>query len=232
MPGYQNKVGGIVTQFSDSFARGTLNPSGLLPWEQTIMAKLPISTPFNVGGYTCNGTNLVASSFGQDAPTYTMPAVLRCSALTYRLVSGQTQHCKCTFIAQNAVANSSGPSVLTDVQGVPSSNGGCYGILVIGAGACRLVKMTGGSSTWVENDLVAPIPGITLVNGSIMRISAQVNPGSVFLTVTINGVVATTFTDNTPLLTGVPGFFESSISQSAGVPGQVTFGSLQCGLGL
>jgi len=233
MPGYQVKVPGNVTRVQDSFNRGVLQPSGSLIWSVCNMNILPVTTPFAIGNAACQavGTGqMVLSCYGQTNPLYSAPAALQCIALTSRLLWGQTQYAQVKYISQ--LGNlSAGPAVMVDVQGV-NSGGGCYAILFIGPPGTRLVKMVGGSSLWTESDLIAPIPGDVQSNGDVYRLSCQRQGASNFLTVTKNGTVIATFTDNTPLTTGVPGLTEVSLSIAAGVPGQLIVSAGDFGLGL
>ena len=221
-----------VLRVTDTFNRAALNPSGKPIWTEYIMFKLPVGTPYLIGGYggSTAPVGLNMTCLGQNNATSPYPAVLQCIGLDSS-VWGKSQYMQATYVQQSAVVMSAGPAVMVDVQGSIASNGACYAVLFIGGPASRLVKMTGGSNLWTENSLVDPIPGDVPTNGDVYRIACQVGASNI-ITVKKNGVQIATFTDNTPLSTGLPGFTQSSIQQTAGVDGSVIMSNVDCGLGL
>src|SRR6516165_4696219 len=62
MSGYAQKVGGAVTQFSDTFNRGTLNPLGQNSWTHILQTLIPIANPFTYGTAFCNGASQIVLS--------------------------------------------------------------------------------------------------------------------------------------------------------------------------
>lgn len=222
---------------SDTFNRGTLNPagsSGGILWAPFIMGVIPISTPFLIAGATCQvgpPQGVVLSALGQTNPTDVWPIVLASTQFTPGLVWGKTQFSQCTYNSQTAIACSGGPAVMVDFQGSPAATGSCYCLLFVGGSATRLVRFNASGNAYTENDLIAPIPGDVSHAGDVYRLSYNV--ATHLLTVTKNGSVLTTFTDNAgPLSSGVPGFAMGTVGQTAGVPGQIILQNWSGGLGL
>lgn len=236
-----NVLGGggapLVTQAADTFNRGTLNPNGptgRILWAPFIMGIVPINTPFLIAGATCQvgpPQGIVLSALGQTNPLYVCPIVLASTQFTQSAVWGQTQFSQCTYNSQTAIACSAGPAVMVDFQGEPAATGACYCILFVGGSATRLVRFNAAGNAYTENDLIAPIPGDVSHAGDVYRLSYNV--GTHLLTVTKNGSVLTTFTDNAgPLSSGLPGFAMGTVTQTAGTPGQVILQNWSGGLGL
>ena len=230
MSGYAQKVGGAVTQFSDTFNRGTLNPLGQNSWTHILQTLIPIANPFTYGTAFCNGASQIVLSGQGNGNAGAIPTILPCTALTYSRLYGQTQFVQGTFQSLlNAVAIAAGLMVNARWDGI---NGGAqwYGFNFSQTGTPFLETFTVSGGVVGGGVLFTAPAGQVL--GDVWRLSFNTSTNT--LTLTKNGVVlySQVQAGGNLLTGGVPGLQMRTANSSAGNCNQVVMSNVSCGLGL
>jgi len=226
MAGYKT-LGGGITQLSDSLqTKYPTSPNGAGQLDPSIWAYgpgwnssavTPVSWPaYQIGASSIDGLNCFQWGIGgAAAPSQSLLAVLIPHVLTQG-VFGKTQFVQCTLLQRSGNAGvdqfNGGLTVCQSpalAQSIAAITVGLYGYdLIISSADGTTVLQRAGILADSGNANLQILGAGTFSTGDVVRLSADLSsPSQVVLTISRNGTVIATVTDNSAsqIRTGIPG---------------------------